>query len=239
MEEIIISNSTTPTFVNKNLQKATNDILKVGKEMRRCALITAVIIAKVDETECYKDDGFNNVHAWTLKTFGLKKTASHSLLKIGKDYVREIINPKNGRVTGYTTNLLPEDSDRDFTTTQVEKMLPGGHDLAETLVSSGEITPEMSCKDIEKVIRSYTNPKEENDETPGEIVDVDDEPEIDNEEYKPDVLLTIRCIEYLDGRKAFEIDGKEFGIDKVVDIVSFLNDFCNGSVSDKTFKKVK
>ena len=176
MEEMIIGTQGEIQFVNKNLQKATNDMFKLGAEIRKCALATAVIIAKVDDLECYKDDGFNSVHAWTEKTFGFKKSASYTLLKIGKEYIREIISPKSGKVIGYSSNLLPVDAEKDFTTTQIEKMLPGGHDLALDLVSSGEITPDMTCKAIEKVIKSYTQPEEE--KTPQEVVELDEEPEI-------------------------------------------------------------
>lgn len=227
MEEMIIGTQGEIKFVNKNLQKATNDMLKLGAEIRKCALATAVIIAKVDDTECYKDDGFNSVHAWTEKTFGFKKTASYSLLKIGKEYVREIINPKNGKITGYTSNLIPVDSEKDFTTTQLEKILPGGHDLAVALVNNGEIDPNMTCKQIEKVIKQHTKPEEK--DIPDEVVVLDDEPELTPEQdTKKEVLFTIRAVEYLDGKRVFEIDDKEYGLDKVIDVVKFLNDFCNG-----------
>lgn len=226
MEEIIMGAQGEIQFVNKNLQKATNDMFKLGSEIRKCALATAVIIAKVDDMECYKDDGFNSVHAWTEKTFGFKKSASYTLLKIGKEYIREIISPKSGKVIGYSSNLLPADAEKDFTTTQIEKMLPGGHELAVDLVSSGEITPNMTCKAIEKVIKLHTKPEEDDieEDTPEDVAVVDDTPE----DVEPDVLYTIRAIEYPDGRRAIEIDGKEFGIDKVVDVVQFLNNFCNG-----------
>ena len=225
MEEILLTQKTL-AFANKNLQKATNDIMKLGNEILKCALATAVIIAKVDGLECYKEDGFNSVHEWTEKTFGFKKTASYSLLKIGKEYVREVVNPKNGKIIGYASNLLPLDSDRDFTTTQIEKMLPGGHDLALELVQNGEITPEMTCKDIAKIIKNHIEPEEDT-----ENVEVEEETEVVEEPYEDtekEVLFTIRAIEYLDGRRVFEIDNVEYGLDKVIDITKFFNDFCNG-----------
>lgn len=225
MEEMIVGTQGEIKFVNKNLQKATNDMLKLGSEIRKCALATAVIIAKVDDLECYKDDGFNSVHAWTEKTFGFKKSASYTLLKIGKEYIREIISPKNGKVIGYSSNLLPVDAEKDFTTTQIEKMLPGGHDLAVDLVSSGEITPDMSCKAIGEVIKAHTKPEE--DKTPEDVVELNDEPEFTPED-DGEVLLTIRAVEYSDGKRILEIDGKVYGLDKVIDVVKFLNDFCNG-----------
>ncbi len=155
MNEIIVK-SNLPEFTNKNLAKATQDIFKIGETVRRCALTTAVIIANVNDMECYKEDGFNNVHEWTEKTFGFKKSVSYSLLKIGNEYVREIKSPKTGKVVGYASNLLPEDSTKDFTTTQLEKMLPAGHPLALELVEGGKITPDMTCKEIGRIVKEAT-----------------------------------------------------------------------------------
>ena len=161
MNEIIIR---TTEYTNKTLAKATADIFKIGETVRRCALTTAVIIANVNDMECYKDDGFNSVHEWTEKTFGFKKSVSYSLLKIGKEYVREIKSPKTGKVTGYASNLLPENSSKDFTTTQIEKMLPAGHPLALELVENGEITPDMTCKEIGKIIKKATKGDDTHDD---------------------------------------------------------------------------
>lgn len=182
MNEIIITTETIPTFANKELNTATRNIFKIGETVRKCAFGTAVIMAHVDETECYKEDGFNTVHEWAMKTFGFKKSASYTLLKIGHEYVEEIRNAK-GTVTGYKSNLLPDGSERDFTTTQIEKMLPVEHEIALELVTSGEITPEMTCKEIEKVIKKVRKGDEpEPEET------TEPEPE-ETAEPEPDVEL--------------------------------------------------
>ena len=62
------------------------------------------------------------MHEWVEKTFGIKKTASYSLLTIGREYTREIVNA-SGKVVGYGTNLITDGSD-DFSKTQVEKCYP-------------------------------------------------------------------------------------------------------------------
>lgn len=162
------TNTVVPEFANKNLRTATAKIYKIGETVRKCAYETAYIMAQVDETECYKDDGFNSVHDWTMQTFGFKKSASYTLLRVGKEYTRTLIG-SNGKVKGYGSNLFGEDEimgTGDFTTTQIEKMLPGGHELAVELVESGEITPDMTCKEIERVIKSYTKPETETEPEP-------------------------------------------------------------------------
>lgn len=162
MNEIaIITSGVAPVYANKSLNTATKKVYEIGEKVRRCAFETAVIIAGVEASECYKEDGFNTVHEWTEAAFGFKKSASYTLLKIGKEYVREITNPKTNKVTGYASNLLPEGAEKDFTTTQIEKMLPAGHAFAAELVERGEVTPDMTCKEIGKIIKSYTADDEE------------------------------------------------------------------------------
>lgn len=169
MNEIaIVSNVMPQVYTNKALNTATQKVYKIGETVRRCAFETAVIIAAVDESECYKDDGFNNVHEWVSAAFGWQKSTSYTLLKIGREYVREVKDAK-GKIKGYTSNLLPEDSEKDFSTTQIEKMLPAGHAFAAELVEREEITPDMTCREIGKIIKSYTNSDdEENNESAGD-----------------------------------------------------------------------
>ena len=159
MEFLVTANNTEIMFENKNLQKASMAILKLGESIRKNWFQIAYIVSVVDKTECYKDDGFKSVTEWCDKTFGLKKTATYSLLTIGRDYTREITNA-SGKVIGYGTNLV-EDGEEDFSKTQVEKMLPLGHDIAEALVSDGVITPEMTAKEIADVVKDRLHPVEE------------------------------------------------------------------------------
>ena len=163
--EFLVTTTNAVSFSNEELQKATNKVLKLGDEIKKNWFAIAHIISHVDATECYKDDGFNTVHEWVENTFGIKKTASYSLLKIGKEYTREIVN-SSGKVVGYGTNLIT-DGTKDFSKTQVEKMLPVGHELAVELVNEGEITPDMSAKEISRVVKSHINPEPDKPETYG------------------------------------------------------------------------
>lgn len=161
--EFLVTTTNAVSFDNKELQKATNAVLKLGDAIKKNWFAIAHIVAHVDETECYKDDGFNNVHEWVEKSFGIKKSASYSLLTIGREYTREIVN-SSGKVVGYGTNLTTDGSD-DFSKTQVEKMLPAGHELAVELVNGGEITPDMTAKEISRVVKSRMKQEPETDET--------------------------------------------------------------------------
>ena len=161
--EFLVTTTNAVSFDNKELQKATNAVLKLGDAIKKNWFAIAHIVAHVDETECYKDDGFNNVHEWVEKAFGIKKSASYSLLTIGREYTREIAD-SSGKVVGYGTNLITDGSD-DFSKTQVEKMLPAGHELAVELVNGGEITPAMSAKEISRIVKAHTNTDSDESET--------------------------------------------------------------------------
>lgn len=151
------------SFINKKLQNATMQIMQIAGRIKNNWFQIGAIIAEVDKEELYKDDGFSNVHEWTQRAFNIKKTTSYDLLRIGKEYTRELTTEK-GRITGYECNLLPENSEANFTTTQVMKMLPAGHDKAQELVDSKVITPDMTSTAIAKVIKDLKKQEESEQE---------------------------------------------------------------------------
>ena len=156
----IIEMSTELNYTNEELNKATREVIKYGKSIRNNLFAIAHIIAEVDASECYKDDGFNNVTEWAEKSFGFKKSNTYDLLKIGKEYTRARLSAK-GNVVGYESNLLPENAGEDFTTTQIGKMLSAGRDVVVELVDNEEITPDMSCREIAKVIKAHTKSEDD------------------------------------------------------------------------------
>lgn len=161
---------TALTFTNKKLQNATMQIMQIAGKIRNNWFEVGAIIATVDEQELYKDDGFNTVHEWTARAFNIKKSMSYDLLKIGKEYTREILSEK-GRTLGYECNLEVPDSSENFALTQVIRMLPAGHEKAQELVTAKVITPDMTSTAIGKVIKGLTakdEPTEEPEETDNE-----------------------------------------------------------------------
>lgn len=190
-------------------------IMQIAGKIKNNWFQIGAIIAEVDREELYKDDGFANVHAWTMRAFNIKKTTSYDLLRIGKEYTRELTTEK-GRVMGYECNLLPENSEANFTTTQVMKMLPAGHDKAQELVDSGVITPDMTSTAISKVIKELNkNDEEPTPEQPKEEPATEqEEPEtVSHEEWLRmtfDKITTGELIEELKARGfvVFDKEGK-------------------------------
>ena len=152
------TNDVQVNFTNKELANATKKIFRIGANIRKSAYEIAAVMADVDAKKCYEEDGFKDVHAWAMKTFGFKKSASYTLLKVGKEYTKQLTDAK-GKVAGYKSNLTADNAEKDYTTTQIEKMLPVGHDVAEQLSEEGKINPDMSCREIEKVIKTVKNPE--------------------------------------------------------------------------------
>lgn len=170
-----------PEYLNKGLNEATKKIQALGDGIRKAYFTVAAIIAKVDHEALYELDGFKNVHEWTEKEFGFKSSRSYSLLTIGQKWTDEVID-KRGHVTGHVAVIDP-----NFSTTQIEKMLPAGRDKAEELYEAGVIRPEMSAKDIEKAIKAALNPKEEEEL---ETVEEQDEGANDSE-VTPEICIKV------------------------------------------------
>lgn len=174
MEELIITAEHKQlSFTNKELQNASMAIFKIAENIRTRWFEIAAIVAMVDSRELYKDDGFSDVHEWVNKTFAFGKSTSYDLLKVGREYVREVHN-KAGKVIGYESNLVPEGSD-NFSTTQVRRMLPAGHELAAELVADGEITPDMTTTKIAKIVKAHISPEPEDEEPTEDTEDTENE----------------------------------------------------------------
>lgn len=172
--EFLVTSQERTAYIDSNLEKATNEIYKLGDSIKRNWFAIAHYVALVDVNNYYAIDGFENVHQWTENAFGLKKSASYNLLNIGRQYIREITN-KSGKVTGYGSNLVQ--SGDDFSKTQVEEMLPLGHDTALALVEDGTITPQMTVKEIKKVVKDYRNPETAEEPETEEEPETVEEPE--------------------------------------------------------------
>lgn len=202
MNEIVTTARNSVAFSNKDLQNATMTIFKIAENIRTRWYEIAAIVAMVNAKECYKDDGFADVHEWVNKTFSFGKSSSYDLLRIGNEYVREVTN-KAGKVVGYECNLVPEGSP-NFSSTQVRRMLPAGHDLAAQLVNDGEITPDMNTTKIAKVIKAHLSPDatDEGEDT----TDADDAKEESKKRNMLDDLSTSDLVRELNRRGFYVYD---------------------------------
>ena len=160
--------ATTQHFENKELQKITNDIQRVGVSIRQNFYKLAGLLKRVEIERLFVDDGFMSVAEYAEKTFSIKKTTTYNLLKIAGTYLAD---------TGKESNL-PHTGTRDYSSSQLNVLLPLEESIVRQLTEDGDIYPEMSVRDMKKVIKLYKEepePTETEEET--EVIEIENEPQ--------------------------------------------------------------
>ena len=77
----------TKKFENQSLAKATEEIIRLQKNVNQSLISVAGISGEVAKSESYKDDGFKSAQEWLMSTFNYKKSTAYTMVKIGKNYV--------------------------------------------------------------------------------------------------------------------------------------------------------
>ena len=137
------------TINDPKLKEVTTAIRKAGANVIGNTFKIAALIAKVDNEELYAADGFNDTFDYVKQCFGLEKASAYNLIKVGKDFISESESGKK-----YETLLTH--GERDFSISQVVKMLPLGLEKAQELTADGVIDVDMSCRAIEKIVKENT-----------------------------------------------------------------------------------
>ena len=226
--------STLPVYMDKTLQKATQTIWELEQANRKNGYKIATIMVGVETSGCYESGGFKSVADWAMDAFGYKKSMVYDYLKIGKEFVRDVLNAK-GKSIGVATNLLPIPGtdvynpdeiegpapapERDFNPTQVGKMLSLGHETARKLVEMGKITPDMSTTDIGKVVKAFKSGTLDNDDEEPEttepltVTEADAEPGHRTRKVNLDKVSTNDLIAELYKRGYYVADGSGMWMD--------------------------
>lgn len=162
MEELVEVNV---EISNKDLKGYTTKIKNCGENIRKNHIKIAHLLNEVDSTECYIDDGFVDTQDYASKVLGIRKTTCYNLLKIAKEYVNE---------DGTRTILTSEG--QDFGVSQVQALLPLGRDEAKELCENGTITPDMSVRQIKKIVADNRTVESECEgDVTGEIISENEE----------------------------------------------------------------
>ncbi len=152
---------------NKDLKGYTNKIRACGDNIRKNYIKIAHLLNEVDNTECYLDDGFVDTQDYAGKVLGIQKTTCYNLLRIAKEYLND---------DGTRTILTTEGA--DFGVSQVQALLPLGVDEAKTLCENGTITPDMSVRQIKKIVadnKTVEDKDEDKADAEGEAINEDEE----------------------------------------------------------------
>lgn len=144
MNDLMINANELPIFQNKTLNSATKKIAGISLKIKKNLFEVALILSQVDDEKAYEEDGFKSAAEYAQKTFGFKKSHAYTMIKIGKEYTAPTLESN-----------LPHEPNNDFSTTQIEKVFPlKSREVVVELVESGEITPDMTCKEIEAVVQA-------------------------------------------------------------------------------------
>ena len=163
MEMSIVTNR--PVFMNKSLEKATIQLMKCNQQIKTRQYDIAAILADIDTNKLYQDDGFASTQEYARNTFGMEKTLCYMLIEVGKTYTRPILSD-GGKVIGHCSNLLPPVSTEkqdaplhDFMPGQIGRMISLGRDKIKELIEDGSITPTMTHREIDTVVKAHKPPK--------------------------------------------------------------------------------
>ena len=161
----------TKKFENQSLTKATEEIIRLQKNVNQSLISVAGISGEVEKSESYKDDGFKNAQEWLMSTFNYKKSTAYTMVKIGKEYVELEID---GCVPVYKTIFANKETDEDFTLTQLEKLLPLGKEKIETYLLTGAIKYSMTVKEIKETVANIKALEKKTKETEPETEETDE-----------------------------------------------------------------
>ena len=185
--ELMVTNN-RPMFSNKQLVKATEQLIAIAQNIRTRQFDIAAILADVEVNNLYKDDGFSSCAEYAETVFGMKKSLAYALIRIGKDYTRPVLN-NAGRCIGHASCLVPAaNPDKqdaplvDFTTTQIERMLALPRDTVINLVSEGKLSPSNTVREIIEVVKA--NKVDLLPATQEQEPEVEPEPEVEAQEQE-------------------------------------------------------
>ena len=165
---------TTKKFENQSLAKATEEIIRLQKNVNESLISVAGISGEVAKSESYKDDGFKSAQEWLMNTFNYKKSTAYTMVKIGKEYVQLEMN---GCLPIYKTIFANSETDEDFTLTQLEKLLPLGKERIELYLSTGDLKYSMTVKEIKEFVSAIKSLEKKSEETEPESEETESETE--------------------------------------------------------------
>ena len=171
----------TKKFENQSLVKATEEIIRLQKNVNESLISVAGISGEVAKSESYKDDGFKSAQEWLMNTFNYKKSTAYTMVKIGKEYVQLEID---GCLPIYKTIFANSETDEDFTLTQLEKLLPLGKERIELFLRTGDLNYSMTVKEIKELVANTKLLEKEETETDTEETEPETEETEPNTEEK-------------------------------------------------------
>ena len=165
-EIMLTGNVSLSKYKSAKLREATERICALNDKKHTIDYEILSIIARVSKEESFRPD-FKSVHEWTMAAFGFKRAYSYALLKIATELCTPVFNEK-GRKIGVMSRIKGKNA-VDFTPTQLFQLTSVPLDTLNEWVENDTISPTMSCRDLNKVVKTWKSSKrldtKENTET--------------------------------------------------------------------------
>lgn len=160
MNELVLTNLTTLT--NKELKKATSNIVKASQNINKNLFTVAKELNNVAENNLFVDDGFKNVEEYANKVFGFRKSTTYNFISIGKLFTNNLT---------LTSNL--DYTEHDYSVSQLTRLIPlGSAEVANNLIAEEKFNENSTIKEIEKAVKEYLHPEDTSEEEPeDEVID--------------------------------------------------------------------
>ena len=162
MDSMIVNNN---SYLDPNLQKATDLIRKYDLSVRTNQYAIAFVMSCVDHDKLYIKDGFNSAQEWAKDAFNLGKTQAYALIKVGANFTREIRNNK-GKVIAYASTLVDSEPGTapviDYDMSKLIRLTKFDPAQVKAWHDAELITPRMTVKELEQFCKlQLAKPAEE------------------------------------------------------------------------------
>ena len=160
----IVEVSKIDSLKNPELKNAAKQIEKLEKTRDRAAYAIAQVLKIVDDKRLFVEDGYKNIEQFASAMFGYKRVTVSNMLRIAKTYMLP------------DGSTILKNGENDFTYTKLSELLSLGPDTLKKAVQDGEITPEMTQKELRSYVKkqkgstvSEEHEKNDNDAADAEI----------------------------------------------------------------------
>lgn len=122
-------------YIKQDLRTNEKNLLEVAQR-----------IARVKEEELYKIGNYKNINDYCLKEFNLDRRRVHECLKVVYRFCEKI-----KYYNSYSTSYCVKSFFKEYDYTKLVLM----HDMTEDEIIKLGIVPNMSCKEVKKIINNY------------------------------------------------------------------------------------
>lgn len=202
MNELMIMQGVT--LANKELKKATDNIIKAGNKIGNAKLDIALQLKKIETENLFVEDDFKNACDYAMQVFGMSKTTAYDLLNVGMFLDVE------------TKKCVLPIATTEWSHTQLQALTPlKSVEVAEILIYEERVNSDMSVRDIKREVEEYLHGDEETEEETDEPIDG-----AGDEVSTKDILHTFKVEVLDDETTVFYMDDEE--IDKATAIEFML-----------------